>query len=186
MTGDTVLCWRLNITVNDYQLMVQQKRKNEIINLISNRFDERYLAPIKSIPQKEKNGFCSMAVSCLMIEALESFWRGWGDTQSKSELAFCSFFDRSDNLKVFRGHAREFYRNVRCGILHQAETTGGWKLLRKGVLFDSTSMTINATEFHKQMRFCLNHYCATLNKEDWTSELWENLRSKMKRSCDNT
>ena len=181
MTGDTVLCWRLNVTVNDYKVMVQRKQKDEIISLILNRFNERYLAPLMSIPIKQRNGFCSMAVSCLMVETLESFWRGWGDTQSKSELAFCSFFDRSDNLKAFRGHAREFYRNVRCGILHQAETTGGWKLNRIGVLFDSAHMTINATEFHKQMELCVNHYCASLKKEGWSSGLWKNLRSKMNR-----
>jgi len=186
MRGDTVLCRRLNVTVDDYQIMVQQKQKNEIIRLIQNRFDERYVAPLEAIPQKAKNGFCIMAVSCLMIETLESFWRGWRDTRSNSELAFCSFFDRNDNLKSFRSYAREFYRNVRCGILHQAETTSGWKIHRKGVLFDSTTMTINATKFHREISLCLDRYCTTLNKEEWTSEYWRNLRNKMKYICNNT
>lgn len=186
MAGNTVLCRRLTVTVDDYHRMVQQKQKDEIIELILNRFDERYIAPLLAIPAKQKNGFCSMAICCLMIETLESFWRGWGDTRSNSELAFCSFFDRSNNLKDFRGYAREFYKNVRCGILHQAETTGGWKIRRTGVLFDSATVTINATEFHKQMSLCLNDYCASLKREDWMSELWKNLRSKMKRVCNNT
>lgn len=41
MAADTVLCRRLSVTVDDYHKMVQQKRKDEIIELILNRFDER-------------------------------------------------------------------------------------------------------------------------------------------------
>lgn len=53
MAADTVLCRRLNVTVDDYRRMVQQKQKDEIIDLILNRFDERYIAPIVAIPLKD-------------------------------------------------------------------------------------------------------------------------------------
>ena len=36
---------------------------------------------------------------------------------------FRLFFDAVDSFKAFRG--RDLYKHVRCGILHQAETTGG-------------------------------------------------------------
>jgi hypothetical protein len=68
-----------------------------------------------------------MAVSCLMIEALECFRQGWIDTKErgKGAQAFRLFFDTAEPLKEFRGYAPAFYTHVRCGILHQAETTGG-------------------------------------------------------------
>jgi len=115
-----------------------------------------------------------------MIETLESFWRGWDSSKNQSELAFCSFFDRSSNLKDFKGYATDFYKNVRCGILHQAETLNGWHIRRDGQLFNSRTKTINATLFHDEMEECLRHYCLTLEQAEWNSIVWVNLRKKMK------
>ena len=127
-----------------------------------------------------KHGFCTIAICCLMIEALESFWRGWPHSRSKSESAFCFFFDRSSNLSIFRGYASDFYKHIRCGILHQAETTNGWRVRRNGPLFDLATKTINATKFHDEMENCLQEYTDTLKALDWDSEIWKNLRKKMK------
>lgn len=185
MTDDTVLCRKRNVTVAKCREMIQRQDRNALAGFIRDRFTERYITPLESIPQKPKdlrNGFCTMAVCCLMIEALESFWQGLPDTNFPrgSSGAFCSFFDRSDNLKDFRGHARDFYTHVRCGILHQAETTDGWKIRRKGVLFDPSSKSINATRFHRQLSHCLDTYCNALTSHPWTSQLWEAFRKKMK------
>src|SRR5712692_9821188 len=120
MAGDSSLCWKSRTTVADYENMVAKSKKREIIAFIRDRFTERYVTPLKVIRKENKSGFCTMAICCLMIEALESFWQGWPDTKApgQSRHAFCSFFDRSDNLKDFRGHAGEFWRHVRYGILH--------------------------------------------------------------------
>src|SRR5262249_3818794 len=148
--GDTKLS--SNITINRYREIEHEQKKDEISKFIHERFTERYITPLKKEP---KHGFCTMAISCLMIEALESFWQGWPNSDGKSKAAFCYFFDRSDDLKDFRGHVQEFYKHVRCGILHQAETTGGWRIRRNGALFDPTTKTINATEFHNRLEKCL-------------------------------
>ncbi len=185
MASDTVLCWKSRTTISDYENMVAKTEKNEITAFISDRFTERYVTPLTAISKENKSGFCTMAICCLMIEALESFWQGWPDTKGKSKDAFCSFFDRYDNLKVFTGHAGEFWRHVRCGILHQAETTGGWKVHRTGILFDSNTKAINATRFHDELKKCLDRYCAELRQEDWDGELWTNFKSKMKQVCKN-
>ncbi len=70
-----------------------------------------------------------MAISCLMIGALESFWQGWADARQRSREAFRSFFQRCAGqgleLDIFTKLADDFYEGVRCGILHQAETTSG-------------------------------------------------------------
>jgi len=81
-----------------------------------------------------------MAVSCLMIEALECFLQGWSSSENRSKAAFCLFFDAHDQFKDLRGYGQHFYKNVRCGILHQAETTGGWRIRRdKSCLFDAAT-----------------------------------------------
>jgi len=159
--------------------MEKEKHKSKIIKFITSRFTERYITPLRCDPEL-KHGFCTMAICCLMIETLESFWRGWDNSRNQSELAFCSFFDRSHNLRAFDGYVTDFYKNVRCGILHQAETMNGWHIRRDGSLFDTQTKTINATLFHDEMEICLKYYCSTLEQADWDSTIWANFRKKMK------
>jgi hypothetical protein len=86
---------------------------------------------------------------------------------------------------VFRGHASSFYKHVRCGILHQGETTGGWHIHRKNELFNTNTKHINATAFHDALEVSLEEYCSTLKSSDWSQDVWKNLRKKMKTICDN-
>ena len=191
MADDTILCQKGKITVAVYRAMIQQRKKPEIAQFIHDRFTERYIRPLRAIPKFPKNlrnGFCTMAICCLMIEALESFWQGLANTRptGASSGAFASFFNRSDNLKEFRAYAGKFYTNVRCGILHQAETTGGWKIRREGILFDPHTLTINASRFHDELERCLDTYCSALRHEQLDSPLWIAFKNKMKaisRNC---
>lgn len=167
------------VSISTYLEMEQKKDKAGIIEFIKSRFTERYITPLRG-DKEIKHGFCTMAICCLMIEALESFWQGWDNSRNQSELAFCIFFDRNINLSNFKGYVSDFYKNVRCGILHQAETSNGWRIRRDGDLFDNETKTINATLFHKEIEECLNYYCSTLGQEEWDSTNWKNFRKKMK------
>lgn len=161
--------------------MEKAKNKGGIAKFIRERFHERYIQPFEN--NSTKHGFIMMASACLMVEALESFWNGWHKSPNSS-LVFCQFFDRQDRFSLLRGHAQEFYGHVRCGILHQAETTGGWHIRRDlGVLFDSPTKTVDATVFLKAMDGSLIEYCGRLNGSAWKSEEWKKLRKKMKGVC---
>lgn len=171
-------------SVARYRALEIAKDKAQIAALITKRFRERYLAPTLSQHNVVKHGFASIAIGCLMVEALESFRQGWPDTKYKSKAAFCSFFDAHAEFAAFRGHAERFWKDVRCGILHQAETRGGWMIQRDGPLFDSKDHIVNATKFLRSLDTVLKRYCADLKQEDWDSDLWENCRKKMKSVCD--
>jgi hypothetical protein len=168
-----------SVTVAQYRQFEMDQNRDKIADFIVERFTERYITPLRD-GRHRKHGFCTMAICCLMIEALESFWRGWPHSRGRSEFAFCSFFDRNSNLSVFRGYASDFYQHVRCGILHQAETINGWRVRRDGPLLNLATKTINATEFHNKMENCLLVYTDRLKASDWDSEIWKNLRKKMK------
>jgi hypothetical protein len=171
-------------TVAQYETACSKKNKEEIAEALRRRFKERYIEPVTA---KNRHGFAMMAISCLMIESLESFRQGWENSNSKSELAFCYFFDSHSQFDSFRGHCAQFYKNVRCGILHQAETTGGWRITRKNSapLFDAVSHTINATSFLKHLCEVLDGFCDALKTADWDSTEWKNVRKKMKALCHN-
>lgn len=183
-----------NFTVRDYKaardkaLSGDVSAKSMIADAIRLRFMERYIKP--AMDPGCKHGFAMMAVSCLMIEALESFRQGWKDTSEpgKGKAAFCFFFDSNVRFKDFRGLSQQFYKNVRCGILHQAETTGGWRITRdrKQVpFFDSASHTINAHCFLANLAEVLNGFCDTLKAADLNSQDWKNVIKKMNAICDN-
>lgn len=172
-------------TVSQYFAMEQSKDADAIATFIYQRFHERYIRPF-DVDQKIKNGFIMMASACLMIEALESFWNGWRKSPD-SALAFCQFFDRNDRFSSLKGQSQEFYTHVRCGIMHQAETTGGWHIRRDLLtLFDKATKTIDATIFLSAMEGTLSDYCNVLRTSDWDSERWKKLTKKMKGVCANT
>ena len=170
-------------TLEQYQTYVTSRNISAICDFVVERFEERYLNPVVGSPQ-HKNGFAIMAISCLMIEALESFRLGWRDSRRKSSSAFRSFFSHWTVFSAFQPVAGEFYTHVRCGILHQAETTGGWLILRSGPLF--VERTINAAKFASHLRHVLREYAALLRKSEWDSETWKAFRSKMDSVCSNS
>lgn len=70
-----------NVTISDYLKIEKEKNKTEIVKFIRARFSERYITPLRCDPGL-KHGFCTMAICCLMIETLESFWRGWDNSKN--------------------------------------------------------------------------------------------------------
>jgi len=171
-------------TVSQYRAMESNQDVEGIVKFIKERFEERYIAPFEG--NKRKNGFIMMASACLMIEALESFWQGWKKSPD-SALAFCQFFERNPRFDAIRGFSQQFYSNIRCGIMHQGETTGGWHIRRdQSQLFQESTKTIDATIFLKEMKEALSDYCATLEREPWDSVVWKKFREKMKDVCQNT
>lgn len=172
------------VKVSDYKGFVQKQEAQKIIEFLKQRFTERYIEPMR-VEKEKKNGFTIMAISCLMIESLESFYQGWADSNRKGQLAFCNFFDRNKNFSFIKGHSEEFYKCVRCGILHQGETTKGWHIRRDGPVFQEQTKTINAKLFHDRVEMALNSYCANLKREEWNSDIWKKLRQKMNMVCKN-
>ena len=175
-------------TVGDYLRAVDACDRVVIADAIHRRFLERYLFPA-SQSDAPGRGFTMMAIACLMVEALESFRRGWPDTgkRGQGEHAFCSFFDAHDAFALFRGHAHDFYKGVRCGILHQAETTLAWRIRRNGPLLAHAGgvRTVNAKKFVRELRTALDGYRDRLKAQPWEDEVWTDLLWKMKHVCQN-
>lgn len=120
-----------SVTIAQYREFERNRDRTAIADMIKQRFTERYITPLRG-DARRKNGFSLMAISCLMIETLQSFYEGLADTQGKSREAFERFFKENIEFTIFSPEAVSFYKGVRCGILHQGETTLGWRIQRKG------------------------------------------------------
>jgi hypothetical protein len=168
-----------DITIEKYEIMEEEENKGEIANFVFTRLSERYLDPLEN--STKKNGFSLMANSCLLIETYESFREGWDYTEVANWKTFKSFFYREIGFKDFKHVAYDFYSCVRCGILHQGETKGGWKIKRNeySPLFNRDEKILNAQKFFNELRISLESYRELLISSDWDDEVWVNCRKKI-------
>ncbi|SIO41517.1 hypothetical protein [Chitinophaga niabensis] len=176
-----------NITVGQTKQWIKNKNeqsKENLIKLINHRFYNRYVKHLKKID----SGFLKMAISCLMIETMESFVQGKKNTKGKGVglKMFKDFFKRESKLfPNFDSIAVDFYSNIRCGILHQAETTNAWRILRKDSLLDKKNKTVNATKFVLALNKSLGNYIKDLERNDFNSRIWKNAIVKLEDICEN-
>jgi hypothetical protein len=167
-------------TVDRYKELAKADDRAALGRFIVERFDERYFLPVCN--SNSKHGFTLMAIACLVIETLESFYQGRADTKRMGKKMFREFFNRNNAFCAFAQNGDWFYTDIRCGILHQAETCRGWKIRRNGALLNSQSKTINATEFLSQLKKAVKQYATEIQSDD---ALWENFLKKMDAICTN-
>ncbi len=187
-TDDIILATLENgkdVTIKNYEQFVNEKNKSAIAKMIFCRLYGRYLKPFtfeNNIFKKEyKSGFAIMANCCLCIEALQSFKNGWDKTPKGGDKIFNDFFNKTITLKEFS--KKDFYKHIRCGILHQGETTGGWRIKRGGSLLENK--TINATKFLYELHKELNLYVGELKNSEWESKILDKCRIKMQKIIEN-
>lgn len=171
-----------SVTVSQYRKLVQNDDRQTLAQFVRDRFYERYFRPIESTPKGAKHGFMIMAVCCLVIETLESFYQGLGNTRNVSWRMFRDFFARGTSLNVFAGNENWFYNDIRCGILHQGEARNGWRIVRNGALLDVPNKRINATKFIQEMHRAVGAYTDELRHDD---ALWKAFKTKMNAVCKN-
>lgn len=118
-----------------------------------------------------------------MIETFQCFREGKKDTKGKGKAAFRKFF--ADYSTKFSGiDGAEFYAKIRCGILHQAQTQGRYRILRSGAVFDSSEKSINATAFLKILKTIVEDYVDDLRRQDMNGDSWMNARQKIEYICE--
>ena len=154
-------------------------------------------------------GFAIMALCSLLIETLECYRLGL-PSSSKSDLKslmipsvqaaacveykldsltfpgsgkmFESFFDRPQHQVFLPGvMGKEFFEQIRCGLLHQAQTKDGWRIVRTGKFWDPSPVKqVNRDEFSKRLEDCFKAYLNELeNEPNWDSDMWKAARRKI-------
>jgi hypothetical protein len=149
-------------------------------------------------------GFAVMALCSLLIETIYSYWDGLPSTNQRElkELekhstppeysvsrhewprnnadVFKRFFENPLFAPFFPDvNPYEFCMNIRNGLLHQAQTKGGWLLEQSGLLWDNSDRSINRRLFAEAVRDAFHKYIETLRMKDWDDELWRKARRKV-------
>jgi len=137
--------------------------------------------------EEYKNGFSIMTNCCLLIETIASFFEGENKTQKSGSETFTLVFKKAkeynNKMSVFENE--KFYSEVRCGLLHQGETYGKFKIRRDCAYFDTTTKTINAKLFCDSLKDFLNSYQKELENAKWDDALWDNCRIKLRHIINN-
>lgn len=190
MSTEHILLWdysdnKDHVKISTYEKWCDSRQSEKIADFIYERHHRRYIKPFKFDDEKYrkeyKNGFAIMANCCLLIETIESFYRGWA--KSRNELNFLKFFTREPLFNEFATDdmPTQFYKHIRCGILHQGETTGGWAINRTNPnLLNKDGREINAFLFAKKLEETLVAYREELKSSEWDSQIWKKARKKMK------
>lgn len=140
------------------------------------------LAEMNAFNEEYKNGFLIMTSCSLLIETFASFLVGQNETpRGESQNMFNKVFEyaeiKGNDLKQFKNG--QFYGKIRCGLLHQGEVYGKFKITRKGIRLLEED-TINANLFFKYLKQLLLTYRDDLTIGNWDSKQWDACRIKIR------
>lgn len=161
------------------------------IGYLEKRLIGRFIEPADKLIQFEsdknaidkKYGFAVLALDCLLLETIQSFYEGITDSSGKSKFLFVQFLQNRKNFKEYfnaENDAVRFYKDFRCGILHQGQTSGDAKVWSVGDLIWKTNdfVTVNRLLFHEKMKTELEEYINILRTKNDTT-LLDNFKIKM-------
>lgn len=192
----------------------------EAIILLNNRLKRKYFDPIQTIIDRKRlkgEGFTIVTVQCALIETFAAFREGKIFNHNKtvtspkyeykeSKKMFVSllysatvFQDNfwqlnNKNKKSFDKpfSATDFYKCVRCGLMHEARTKGNWhitatpltkfvKTEKRFLIMDGDKIKIYRTILHYRLLDYLEEYSSELRGDTVYSE---NLRKFLARKLD--
>lgn len=163
-----------NDTRDDYinlnlRLSSQTDGWKRAIDIMRGRIIGRYMDPIETLIRSDvnKNGFAAMALCCLLIETLLQFREGLPQTPGGENQQYYARFLKEQLGHVFNNQsAKRFYKDIRCGILHSAQTKNGScltfdtdyivKIQGNGI------MMVNIQGIHFELAQYFEHYCEEL------------------------
>jgi hypothetical protein len=177
-----------------------------LISFLKKRHEERFFKPIKTLRSAPKQhqgfGFAIMALCSLLIETFQCYREGLPTTdggelkrladfappseyaipRSKSgEQVFVDFFAMAKTDHLFTDvDGATFYRAIRNGLLHQAQTKQGWRIRRfQSKLWDSDVHIIDRDKFVDDLIAAFDVYLGDLRLAGWDDDLWKMARRKI-------
>lgn len=161
----------------------------EAFQLFKERIEYRYLNPIELIEKNESfsgEGFTIMTLYCSLIEFLETTLQGVNFrfskkkdlnpheyTLGKSKELFVSFLTKRNPFKIDKNTAELFYTDVRCGLLHEAQTKSNWKIRvdnDKVISKTETEFIINRKIFGKKINQYIELYGKKMKEDKLVQE----------------
>lgn len=157
------------------------------VNILKDRIKGRYINQIDMLASDiNANGFTIMALNCLLIEALYQFENGLKETTGSNTTSYANFLRKIDSTAFFNDAiAKDFYTNIRCGILHSAQTKAESRLTdREGfvIVVENNVLIVSVKGVVDLVKSYFDSYCAKLLNPSEV-KLRENFIKKMTYIC---
>jgi hypothetical protein len=182
--------------------------KKLLVSLIQCRYKERFLDPIRTLRSEKGHargyGFAIMALCSLLIESLQSYRYGLPTTHEaeyaslaafnppaeyqipKAERksgtqVFADFFSFAAHQVLFLGvDGKTYHTSIRNGLLHQAQTKGGWKIkIDQTHLWNEPDKIVDRNRFADALALAFDQYLEELNRAAWDDDIWRKARRKL-------
>jgi len=159
----------------DIQLTVSSNEVdwNQAINIIDSRIRGRFLTPIHMLMDNiNDNGFAIMALNCLLVETFYQFYFGKDKTESgKNKDRYVTFLNIAmPGVFPSRKSRERFYSDIRCGILHSAQTRRGCQLTFDKPyvveMFGNKQIRVDVTEFTRHLVHYYDTYLDDLSNPE--------------------
>jgi len=172
---------------------------------------------ILKMPDKSGEGFAVVNLQCSLIETIESFINGWiyhNDKDSKisigwylrkiekenrhkiqidpviflkNEHIFISFFKERKPFCGLGVDGLDFYKSVRCGLLHETQTKNGW-IIRVDGPNSIDNKIIYRNNFQRELEDLIIDYKSSIVEDKKLNniesvELRKNFISKFNHIC---
>ncbi|HDZ07501.1 hypothetical protein [Pseudohongiella sp.] len=149
--------------------------------IVKDRLEGRFLRYAGNCLRSPYSGFVVLSIDSLMLETLQQFREGIINGHRQSRRLVTTFLQGRRFQPDFDAEARSsYYKDIRCGLLHQAEARRMW-LIRRGesrMLARSPTgegYVIDVRRFHKAVRQSLLDYMQELvnpEHDNLRTHLW--------------
>lgn len=161
---------------------------NTAVAILKDRIEGRYINQIDLLSNDiNSNGFTIMALNCLLIETLYQFKEGKDKTPTRQNKEVYSDFLMQEFPHEFNAKniADSFYINIRCGILHSAQTKNESRLSDREdvvVTFEGNTLVVSVNGVSSLLKAYFERYLQKLSNPDEVT-LRNNFINKMKFVC---
>ncbi len=157
------------------------------VNFFRERIEKRYLTPINMLIADPFNyGFTIMAICCLLIDTFYQFEHGVAKS-TNNQVNYTDFL-RSKLGDVFdtQEKADRFYADIRCGILHSAQTQNGSRLScdQNTVVIHivdtyNSPISVDVVGLANRLEIYFNEYCNRIRYDNTTQSCFVKKLKKM-------
>ena len=184
-----------------------------LVCFLRERHTERFFEPIHRLTSASGNeqgfGFAIMALCCLLVETIQCYREGL-PSSNETELERLRNYDNvppkyqitEDDLKIkgkeiFRrfftdyqsyfpcANGIDFYNHIRNGLLHQAQTKGGWTInIERSKLWDVEQQSVDRDLFSYQLENCFGKYLSDLSVKPFEQPEWSRAAKKVWWLCE--
>lgn len=181
-----------NYTAEDYWRLdlrnTSSSNWHEAVNIFRDRIDRRFFDQIDALNARDafKNGFATIALCCLLIDSMYQFEHGTNGHRYNKVKYKQTLREHMGDVFDTDEKAERFYCDIRCGILHAAETQNGSQLTVNNCyvveLFAmGDKISVDVVGLAGRLRQYIDEYCDRLYGGEQRTR--KNFRKKMNLLC---